>query len=293
MHDKNQPESWSFLEISYDIKAMENIPQSAELLVEHKVGEKPTIQEETKFKGDELQKKKRLEGTFQSIKYYTDNEKERSKYEQNLLDAKTFHKNEINLEEPIVNYSRPHVNEDSVSSVLRDDSSTTGPKTSRRTSTVNTIKTRKSKFTKDSHDVYKIPTKMSNSNCYGKRGCPYKLYQRDSDSSKLNKHSSVISQKDLKKYDPQLYDSIMNKINQENKNGAVDTPQMWKHIAHLVGKEREGSTDGSSLSHSITIVRTGKRSEGNSPRSLTGDSPRSPLKQEESNDFIYATEWHG
>ena len=81
---------------------------------------------------EEVAKRSKRQGQLQQIKYYSKDRAPRTKYDENLAQAKSYHTGEINFTEPIMNFTKPLHTEEI--SVLDDDNSTTGPKNSRRTS---------------------------------------------------------------------------------------------------------------------------------------------------------------
>ena len=286
IHDKNEPEKWTHMELAFDMNEIENI-KSIELTVSHKLGEQPELREETQFNklstDEKIVKHSITQGQFQQIKYYTRDRVQNTVYEQNLAQARMYHTNEIDFIEPIMNFSKPFQTDEI--SVLDDDNSTTGPKTSRRTSITSHKRTKSSNAVfSDAPDVYKIRTGVRNSNCFGRRSYPYKLYQANRLTTRLNMHSNKIIPHDvMKAYDPELFDVIYDRIKNETGQTTI-TDDLWNRYAAVVGKEREGSTDGSSRSHSIVLVRSAKRSQCESPRSQTSDSPKSPFKDEKQYD---------
>ena len=138
---------------------------------------------------------------------------------------------------------------------------------------------------KDAPDVYKIQTPVRNSNCFGRRSFPYKLYHQNKSGARLSRYQNkIIPHHVMQQYDPDLYDIIYDRIKQES-GETVITDELWNKFAEIVGKEREGSTDESSRSHSIILVRSSNRSQCQSPRSPMSESPKSPLKDERQYDI--------
>ena len=283
IHDRNEPEKWTHLELAFDMNQIDSI-QSIELTVSHKLGEEPELCEETQFNkntmAQEIVKRTKRQGQLQQIKYYSKERVPRTKYEENLAQAKTYHTHEINFMDPIMNFSKPF--QTGETSILDDDNSTTGPKNSRRTSVTSFNKSKAVKgIFKESPGVYRIKTGVRNSNCFGRRSFPYKLYPQSKSSSRLNRYQNKIIPADvMKEEDPILYEEICDRIKQEGVGETEITESLWNKVADQIGREKEGSTDESSRSHSITLVRSANRSTGQSPRSPMSESPKSPMKDE-------------
>ena len=226
------------------------------------------------------------QGQFISVRYNDEQTQLVNAYQHNLTEAKMYHKNEINFMDPIMNFSKPYVGDDT--SILRDDNSTTGPKTSRRTSIKSVVKPRRNLITKDAHDVYRVdPLKT----LYGQRNYPYKLYPKAKGNMALNRQKhSYLPQDAIMQNDPNFHKVIMDKVMEIYGNVVQVTDEMWNRAVTMVLEQREDSRGSSSQSHSITLIRSSNRSETASQVSL---SPKSPMKDWSDHhhvgpQFIYA-----
>ena len=284
--DLNTPEKWAFMEIDIAINTINDVPESVVLEYQHKLHEEAKIEETTTFRNNIKHRATKKQGQYFTVSYTDEQKQELSTYQRNLQQAKMYHKNEINFMEPIMNFSKPYVEDDT--SILRDDNSTTGPKTSRRTSIKSLVKPKRNLITTDARDVYRVDPQKT---LYGQRNYPYKLYPKAKGHIALNRQKhSYLPQEAIMRNDPNFHKIIMDKIMETYGNINQVTEEMWNRAVTLVLEQREESRGSSSQSHSITLIRSGNRSETASQGSL---SPKSPMKEwidhfNEAPQFIYA-----
>ena len=132
IHDKNN-DTITYTEIMYAFSHANEIPQSIELCVTHKMGEKVEVSDQMKTLKS-LVRTSEEDEVFKRIYYSPKENQQMDTFAQNLKSAKEYHRNDINFIEPIMNFNKPVDN----SSILTDNS-TTGPLTG-RTSAISVIK---------------------------------------------------------------------------------------------------------------------------------------------------------
>ena len=154
IHDKNN-DTITYTEIMYAFSHVNEIPQSIELCVTHKVGEKVEVSDQMKSLKSLVRTSEGEDEVFKRIYYSPKENQQPDTFAQNLKSARKYHRNDINFIEPIMNFNKPVDN----SSILTDNS-TTGPLTS-RTSAITVIKRIVTKsITRNSPDTYKIQSKI-------------------------------------------------------------------------------------------------------------------------------------
>ena len=278
IHDKNN-DTITYTEIMYAFSHVSEIPQSIELCVTHKVGEKVKVSDQMKSLKP-LARTSEEDEVFKRIYYSPKQNRQPDIFAQNLKSARKYHRNDINLIEPIMNFNKPLEDSSNLT-----DHSTTGPVTS-RTSAITVQPTVNKSITRTSPNIYKIQSRNRNANSYGQINCPYRLYPRKSNSIFINKHKNTIIPPDvMKKMDPTLYQEINDRIIHENPQYESESSEMpsmlWNRYGLMIGKEKEGdSVENSSKSHSITLMtrsnntRTEENYSGSeSARSATPHSP--------------------
>ena len=300
VHDKNN-DTVTYTEIMYAFNNINEIPQSIELCVTHRIGEKIQVTEQTKSlknlvrttEGEDVFKRiyyspntienQQLENFSQNLKTTKENQ-QLNNFAQNLKAAQECHRNDINFMEPIMNFNKP-VNDNSS---IWTDNVNTGVVTN-RTSAITVRTTPIKSMTRDSPDIYKIQSRNRNSNSYGQINCPYRLYPRTTDSLFINKHkNSIIPLKVMQKMDPQLYQEIHKRIADDypeyGDESVVIPSSIWNKYGLIIGKEKEGgSSDGNSQSHSITLMtrsnRTCTESNYSGSASARSVAPQSPSQR--------------